>query len=56
MATLWDRLRIHPLGVYVQVWAALALMVFGVFSYLSIKGIKLKLPPIPLNQSLHPLR
>ncbi len=36
METLWNRLRNHPLGMYVQVWAALALIVFGVFSYLSI--------------------
>jgi hypothetical protein len=36
MEKFWSRLRNQPLGMYLQVWIALALMVFGVFSYLSI--------------------
>ncbi len=36
MKDFWKWARNHHLGVYAQVWAALALIVFGVFSYLSI--------------------
>jgi hypothetical protein len=38
MEKLRSRFRNHPLGIYAQVWAALTLIVFGVFSYLSITG------------------
>ena len=36
MKDFWKWNHNHRLGGYVQVWAALALIVFGVFSYLSI--------------------